>query len=280
MFASRKFTLDVAVATLAGLAVAFLAFAAPAGLLADMVGATGLASILPAAEPSLGMEARLGIGAGGAVLVFAAALLLLRRLDRFRARRAEEAEEAAAVLEAPRRRRRDIHPDAPARAPLLAGHEVGEPEPAPQIWAADAPDPFQESLRESRSKAEAVALSQRTWPEELPVGFAEPPKAPVEPVWEEAAETPQPWPLASVAREPEPGPAAVEAPPGHSPGSIPDLIERLEWGLARCRLAPAPQPAPAPVRVAAAEPEEPPARADDRLQSAILNLQRLASRQH
>ena len=52
MFISRRSTLDLAVATLAGLAAAFLAFAAPAGLLADMVGATGLASILPAAEPA------------------------------------------------------------------------------------------------------------------------------------------------------------------------------------------------------------------------------------
>lgn len=279
MFASRKSTLDVAVATLAGLAAAGLAFAAPAGLLADMVGATGLASILPAAEPPLGMEARLGLGAGVAVLVFAAALLLLRRLGRFSARRAEEAEEAAAVLEAPRRRRRDIHPDAPARPPLLAGHEVGEPEPGPQGWAADAPDPFQESLRESRSQAEAVAPSQRTRSEELPVGFARP-EAPFEAAWEEPAETLQPWPLASAAPEPEPEPAAVEAAPGHAPGSIPDLIARLEWGLARCRLAPPPQPAPGPVQVAAPEPMEPPAGADDRLQSAILNLQRLAARRH
>src|SRR5687768_7589083 len=159
MFAPRIFagfqgagrnTLDVPVAALAGLAVAFLAFTAPAGLLADIVGATGLASILPAAEAPLGMKARLGIGAGGAVLVFAIAFLLLRWLDRFGARRAEEAEEAAAVLEAPRLRRRDIHPDAPSRPPLLAVHELGEPEleltqvevePEPEPIAAPQPQP-------------------------------------------------------------------------------------------------------------------------------------------
>ena len=274
---SGRNSFGVAVATLAGVAVAFLAFIAPAGLLADTVGATSLASILPAAAPPLGLEARIGIGAGGAVLVFAAPLLLRRWLDRFRARRAEQAEEAAAILEAPRRRRRDIHPDAPARPPLLAGHEVGEPEP--QGWAAEAPDPFQESPRDSSSLAEAYALIQRTWSRQLPVEPAVP-EAPLGTAWEEPADAPQPWPLASVAAEPEPEPAALEAAPGHAPGSIPDLIERLEWGLARCRQAPAPQPAPGPVQAAAPEPMAPPARADVRLQSAIEHLQRLASRRH
>jgi hypothetical protein len=151
MFASRTLSdllgsgrnaLDVPVAALAGLAVAFVAFAAPAGLLAEIVGATGLASILPAAEPPLGMKARLGIGAGGAVLVFAIVFLLLRWLDRFGTRRAEKDEDAAS-LETPRLRRRDIHPDAPARAPLLAVHEVGEPEPEPEpeLEEPEPPDP-------------------------------------------------------------------------------------------------------------------------------------------
>src|SRR5688572_18173808 len=135
MFASRSFggfgsggnSLDVPVASLAGLAVAFLAFAAPAELLGDLVGASGLPSILPSAEPPLGLTARLSLGAAGAIAVFAATFLLLRWLGRAGTRRAEEAAVHADV-EAPRLRRRDIHPDAPSRPPLLAVHELGNPD--------------------------------------------------------------------------------------------------------------------------------------------------------
>ena len=149
MFASRSFgafqggrnSLDLPVAALAGLAVAFVAFAAPADLLASLVGASGLPALIPAAEPPLGLKARVGLGAGGALIVFAAAFLVLRWLDRFGARRAEQAEEAAAELEVPRLRRRDIHPDAPARMPLLAVHELGEPE-----LVLDEPEPEPEPL--------------------------------------------------------------------------------------------------------------------------------------
>src|SRR5687768_2920523 len=260
MFASRIFsvfqgsgrnTLDVPVAALAGLAVAFLTFAAPAGLLAEIVGASGLASILPAAEPPLGMKARLGIGAGGAVLVFAIAFLLLRWLDRFGTRRAEEAEEAT-ILETPRLRRRDIHPDAPARAPLLAVHELGEPEleldeidtktPAPWLEpaspvAADLPpepqpqatwggerEALQEPPQDSPSQADAYALSQRIWSEEPATddgeaadGWQAEPAAP-EPI--EAEELDQRWSAEPMGDElpstddfcmPDPGPPALPA---------------------------------------------------------------------
>ncbi len=347
---SGRNALDVPVAALAGLAVAFLAFAAPAGLLAELVGASGLASIIPAAEPPLGLKARLGIGAGGAVLVFAIAFLLLRWLDRFGTRRTEEAEDAL-IMETPRLRRRDIHPDAPARAPLLAVHELGEPElelneihtEAPAPWlepastvARDLPpepelqatwggesEPLREAPQESPSQADAYALSQRIWSEDPatndseaaddwqaepmarepieaegldqpwpaePTQSDEPssnddfgsadfaaPALPAEAETEAAAETPQPWPAA--CRVPEPEPAAESAlaqpVPQHASGSIPDLMERLEQGLARRRFAPPPQPAEraAPEPRVAAEPD------NDRLQSAIDSLQRFASRQ-
>ena len=211
MFASRSFgrfgsggnSLDVPVASLAGLAVAFLAFAAPAELLADLVGASGLPSVLPAAEPPLGLTARLGLGAAGAVVIFAAALLLLRWLDRVGKRRAEHAA-VQADLDAPRLRRRDIHPDAPARPPLLAVHELGNPdelvldqiqlarqaawqvdpspvpvprESQPQPVVLEAPQiPVDAPLRETRQpvmqepddQAAAYALSQRRWDEAEP----------------------------------------------------------------------------------------------------------------
>ena len=154
MFASRSLTalqggrnsLDVPVAALAGLAVAFLAFAAPADLLGDLVQATGISAFIPAAEPPLGLKARIALGSGGALAVFGVAFLVLRWLDRFGSRRAADA--AAPVdLEPPRLRRRDIHPDAPARAPLLAHHELGEPElELDQIAPPPEPEPEPQPL--------------------------------------------------------------------------------------------------------------------------------------
>jgi hypothetical protein len=330
-------TLDVPVAALAGLAVAVIAFAAPADLLGNLVGATGLPSVLAAAEPPLGFKARIGIGAVGAIAVFAFTFLLLRWLERSGRRRSpvEEEEVLELEIEAPRLRRRDIHPDAPARAPLLAAHELGEPDfeaeesfvdaraawpspeaapappPAPEpAWEAPAePSPPVESsawpnaaeaepapANEEVDQAGAYALSQNRWSEP-----AEPEPAPVEPhSWngaaaepepartepepapyesplplvhepEQAAEAPNPW-----SPEPQAPPAANEdslAPP--APGSIAELMERLERGLARRRIA------PEPLAEAVAEVVEPVAAppADDRLQNAINSLQRFASRQ-
>ncbi len=373
MFASRIFTslqssgrntLDLPVAGLAGLAVAFIAFVMPANLLAQLVSAIGLPSILPAAEPPLGMKARLAIGGGGAILVFAAAFLLLRWLDRFGSRRAEESEEPA-TPEPPRLRRRDIHPDAPARPPLLAVHELGEPvleldipqSDAPEPWLEEAsplarkrvpefkpepepqPEPEAQSCAADRSppapaqpepassQADAYALSQRSWsepafaepePDDEPSWDAAEPEAPApadddferpaaaapafanEPEWiddyvppapadpepgpeaeseqPEPVEAAQPWPVATDAPQRQDEPLPAEAAPLHLSGSIPDLMERLEQGLARLRTAPPRQPPAAAARSAMAE-RAPQAPVDDRLQSAIDSLQRFASRQ-
>jgi len=237
--------IDAPVAALAGLAIAFAAFAVPADLLAALVEATGIAAFVPAAEPPLGFEARMYLGAGGAVLAFACTFALLRAIDRFGARRSEPACELGPEAEAPRRRRRDIHPDAPARAPLLAGCEVGEPEPNPLPEPEPEPEPETEILLEQPAP--------EPWPPEMP-----PPSEP----WEaEAAEAER------AADEP-----AHALPPPPLGSSIPDLMARLEQGLARRRVAPPPA---APAEAPSADPEP----ADDRLQSAIDSLQRLASRQ-
>ena len=333
-------TLDVPVAALAGLSVAVIAFAMPGDLLGDLVGATGLPSIVSAAEPPLGFKARIGLGAGGAVLMFAFTFLLLRWLEKFGKRRAaprEEEEELTLEVEGPRLRRRDIHPDAPARPPLLAAHELGEPDlgyearyvawpsapteapvaadpaPAPEMPRApephwSEPEPVQSrddspAMDDDDSQAAAFALSQRRWTEmeeaepasepdfgqpwaveessEAEHGFAEEPEPeivaeppapepePPAPQWvpEQRFAEANPWsPPEPVAETPEP---VAERP---QPGSIPDLMARLEQGLARRRVVPE-----APV-AAAPEPAVPPAD-NDRLQNAIDSLQRFASRQ-
>jgi len=325
-------TLDVPVAALAGLSVAVIAFAMPGDLLADLVGATGLPSIVSAAEPPLGFKARIGIGAAGAVIMFGFTFVLLRWLEKFGGRRAvrrQEEEELVLEVEAPRLRRRDIHPDAPARPPLLAAHELGEPDldfdaPATDpyaAWPAPAaeapaesipwPDPASErapaaelDYRESdedapigspeeSDQADAFALSQQRWtdtyepgPQPGPVveqpwnepasdpqidAFDAPEQAesPVEPEPEQRIAAASPWsPPAKAADEPD---QAAERP---QPGSIADLMERLEQGLARRRSVPE-------LAVDAAEPPSssvPPAD-NDRLQNAIDSLQRFASRQ-
>ena len=322
-------TLDVPVAALAGLAVAVVAFAAPADLLGNLVTATGLPSVVAAAEPPLGFKARIGLGAVGATAVFAFTFLLLRWLERNGARRASQFEEEDTLeleVEAPRLRRRDIHPDAPARAPLLAAHELGEPDfegeesfdaraawpspepaPAPEPAWEETADPVQRAetfaypsavdadpVASDSDQASAYALSQPRWPDPV-----EPEPAPIEaPAWspsepepasaeiapaphesplppvhepEQAAAAPNPW-----SPEPQAPPAANEdslAPP--APGSIAELMERLERGLARRRIAPEPA-AEADVEIDAPATAEP---ADDRLQNAINSLQRFASRQ-
>ena len=62
--------IDLPVAGFAAVALAFLAFAMPGDLLTELVGASGLPSILSAAEPPLGYKARVGVGLIGAALVF------------------------------------------------------------------------------------------------------------------------------------------------------------------------------------------------------------------
>jgi hypothetical protein len=307
--------LDLPVAAFAAVAVAFLAFAMPSDLLTDLVGSSGLPSLLPAAEPPLGFKARIGIGVAGAVLVFGLVFVLLRVLDRtgLEARDREEA-----LPQGPRARRRDFHPDAPAPRPISAARDFGEPAPpiAPKpLWLEPAevepqplafqPEPEPEGFDpepiapepqpfEFRQEPEPVADQVEPGPFELhpepaPVaGDPEPSEFPREP--DPCHVEPEP---VDFATDPEPAPA----PAIDGSASIAELMARLERGLARARTgqdmaAPAFPPAePAPRPAAETPPLEPPPLAeapppqvfpeanDDRLQSAIDSLQRLTSRQ-
>jgi hypothetical protein len=215
--------LDLPVAALAALAAAFVAFALPGDLLADMVGASGLPSLLAAAAPPLGLTARIAIGAAGALATFGLVILLLRLLDRsgldMRVAGTPEAEE-----DAPRLRRRDAHPDAPGCRPISAARDLGEP--APPVRPRDAA-----------------------------------------PAWLAPAD-----PVEAPAAEPEP--EAVPEPVAADPASnLAELMARLEQGLARR------SGRPAAAAAAQASPQVFPEASDDRLQSALDSLQRLAARQ-
>ncbi|MDQ8757503.1 hypothetical protein RCO27_14830 [Sphingosinicella sp. LHD-64] len=215
-FAAFHNLLDLVVATLAGLAVAFLAFAAPAEMLDDLVAMTGLPSLLPAAAPPLGGTARIAIGALGGLAAFGIAFAALRWLDRFARVPARPILRVAPDEGAPRLRRRDLHPDAPAVRPIQATRDFGDPAAALPAWIAPEAD-FDEEV---------------------------------------AAEVPA---------------AAASAPTQPEPATLAELMARLEDGLARRHV-------PTQRREAPAAPERR-APSDDRLQSAIESLQRLATRQ-
>lgn len=111
-------------AGLAGVLVALATLAIPGSLLEDMVVTSGIAAFIPAAEPPLGVTARIymGVFAGGAAALIA--WFLLSALLVWRDSRSELEEEG---VRAPVVRRADAHPDAPPRPPLLATRDLGMP---------------------------------------------------------------------------------------------------------------------------------------------------------
>jgi hypothetical protein len=177
---------------------------------------------------------------------------LLRWLDRFAAAPASPRQ---APAEGPKLRKRDVHPDAPAVRPISAIQEFGEPasplavkrkpvvaaEPAPVVADGPAVEPAVEPIL-------SVATLRQLAVEEEPEPVARP--------------------------EPAARPESVEP---IRPPSLSELMARLEKGLAERRTGPsaadesaAPAPRPAPQVF--------PEAGDDRLQSAIESLQRLAAR--
>ncbi len=134
---SGRSAIDLPVAVLAALSIAFIAFAAPADLLGALVASSGLPAILPAAAPPLGTTARIAIALGGSAIVFLLVLALLGWLDRFATpSRSRFVSEPDVASEAPRLRRRDAHPDAPAVKPVSAARDFGSFEAAPELPVA------------------------------------------------------------------------------------------------------------------------------------------------
>ncbi len=280
-----RHSLDLPVAGLAAFAAAFAIYAIPADLLSALVDATGISSILPFAEPPLGSKARVAVGLAAAIGLFCLSLLLMRALDRVGTRPDGVREPSNTGL---RLRRRDHHPDAPIRAPLLATLELTDPEPLRR--------------RESREEEVPVWLQPAAEPEPAPGPLAAPAFEPSEPSAapraEEApgAKNPLHDFFARLPHEIEMDAAeAAEAilPADPSPAALEELMERLEKGLtsrqsldqsrAQSRAQSRLQSRPEPRRGEAREspPPAPPTSdrpLDDRLQMAIENLHRLTSR--
>lgn len=208
---SRHVPVIAAVAgTLAALFVAIL----PEWRLVVLVEGLGLPSILSAARPPLGMTARMllalvaGGGAGGAIL---GGLRLAMRFAPL------AGQDGIPVL-----RRADAHPDAPARRPIRALEDLGDPLP----------------MRSRTIVRTAEPGDERTLPVDLdtPLAVMDPgailaaPHEPVRPV----APLVRPAPVAEDAFTLVPIRRAARTPAREPmPSSVAGLIERLERGAAK-----------------------------------------------
>lgn len=120
----------------AGLTLLLGVWLLPADLLAGVFEASGIALLIPAAAPPLGVTARVMLGIGGGVSIAAvtwAALFLLFGPGGVFAR--EGGDDGM-----PEVRSADAHPDAPARRPLSAA-ELGVPAPSPEAAPAQVRTP-------------------------------------------------------------------------------------------------------------------------------------------
>lgn len=304
--ASRKTSpIDLPLAAVAALAVGFAAFVMPEGLLSRIVEASQLPSILSAAQPPLGTTARAGVSAAAALATFGTVFMLLRMLggSARKVPKRQAARDHAPMFEVdevdhtstPRLRRADVHPDAPARRPILAARELGEPDlrmPAPvpaaaETFAAPEPEPELEPVPEPEAEPEPVVVGVEPAAEEDV--FVREAVEQVSPFDELELSGPG---IEMIVAEPVAEPAAVAAPEAPHAAAEPagdetiaELMARLERGLSR-RVGRTETAAPAdPVRQPQPQPQPEPepvavfrGGGDDRLRSAMENLQKMAAR--
>lgn len=208
-------TLAAVGGTVAGATVALACLAGPAGLLESVVGHSGVAALVNAAAPPLGLTARAVLATGGGLLVAAVtwAILVLvagdRRVPtglpslRLPTRRPKRLPGGQAV------RRADSHPDAPPRPPILAERDLGAP--FLSIVAAEQSVPSADDRALPADLDTALAAID-------PAAIPDVPREPARPV----------APLAVVAASPRPAtspiPSLASSPP-LAPGERIDSIE-------------------------------------------------------
>ncbi|MGF1549311.1 MAG: hypothetical protein ACFBQW_02075 [Sphingomonadaceae bacterium] len=168
--------LDIPMALLLGGAALFFAAAMPAPLFGGLVERSGLGLFVPGAQPPFGTTARLLAACGAGIVAFLAGWLVMHlagKLDR-QPGRAERAI-AYEFQHPPVIRRADAHPDAPARHPLRAVRDLGEPSLPPldeeetheaELLLGDKgdedmpPTPFDSSAPDGPEAAEPKAARQ------------------------------------------------------------------------------------------------------------------------
>ncbi|RYY29005.1 MAG: hypothetical protein EOP62_01440 [Sphingomonadales bacterium] len=226
----------LAAALLGGVA-ALGVIAMPVPVLESLVMDSGIAAVVLAAEPPLGLTARLllagGMGAIAAILGWFMAFVLIGTRGISLGKTAETSAPHMPVI-----RRADAHPDAPPREPLLATRDLGTP--FLEVRAPGAAEPVEmappmelaEPIIAPRPMA-VQPLAEQSLPHDFnqPLAAFDPDAIPQSP-------RPKPVPLAPLRREPRP--------------SVFDETERFEV----FELTPPvrPKPAPVPVMIAPAEP--------------------------
>ncbi|HEU0135335.1 MAG TPA: hypothetical protein VFR28_10975, partial [Allosphingosinicella sp.] len=247
----------------------------------------------------LGETARLAAAGSAALLSFASVWGLMAAIGRVPARRKSEARagggsEMPAEAEAPRLRRADAHPDAPARRPLLA-RDLGEPLDLDGFaQAGDEPEEDPSEPAEARALPGFLVpqVPEPEWVEETPAEWARE-EARLPDAEPEAIEAEPHWAVPEAAgwNEPEPEPEAepllddrtADLPLSDLAARLPDpqqdcdqslsqLVHRIEFGLGRKR-----QALPAVDLPPAEEPPVEPEKVGHRLRSAINDLQKIAS---
>ncbi|MEP7004939.1 MAG: hypothetical protein ABI810_03080 [Sphingomonas bacterium] len=289
-FTARRQRLNIPVAPLAAAlvgGVTALAFTLmPVGILEDFVLDSGVATIMRAAEPPLGVTARavliLAGGGGIALITWFTLLLVLGARAIVIQRPGEDGEEPPLVL-----RRADAHPDAPARRPLSATRDLGTPflevraERPIHVTAEMPEEAVQPPEAVQPEPAPASLLIERAIPADLdtPLAALDPEAIPASPVaWfpKRATDFNAPRPQfgpAQPATEPVAPPVAANAdasreapgswfPKRASPINAPrqqlfDPGERFET-FELAPLVNSPAPAPASVRAAEPNPEPEP----------------------
>jgi hypothetical protein len=261
--------LDLAMAALAAGSVGFVIYVMPAASFDQAVELSGLPLLVPAANPPLGLTARIAVAALAAAGIFVLVALVLRALSKSAPRPEPKRRPEPVEIEIPlpKLRRADAHPDAPARRPIFAGLDLGEPFDPETFGREPERDDFLPAV-EAEEAAPVAEDASNLPPEE-----------------DEIVEH-RPLPSFVVPQEPEeeieeieaaaaPAPEAAEL-ADHGQASISHLMQRLELGLVRRDVAaPGTQGATPFGHSGAGEAGKP---VDHRLRSAIDELQQLAAR--
>jgi hypothetical protein len=245
-------------AAVIGLTVAAGVLLTPTSVLEALVMDSGAPALISAAEPPLGMTARIALalagGIGAAILAwFGLFVLLGSRTMSLRAERPADVTEIVPVI-----RRADAHPDAPPRPPVLATRDLGTPfldvrAPASDIVPEAMPEP--EPVIRPVGPPPVQSLPADL---DMPLAAFDPgalrkePIAPAPPVaplrWNprpavfeeterfETFEITPPVRTAPPAPEPIVQPEAITAP--ETDATIHALLERLERGVTRRGVAP------------------------------------------
>ena len=160
----KRLTVPAAPLIAAGVAVTVAAFFGilPDDVLDTLVSDSGIAALIPAAEPPLGLTARFAVmlaagGGSGLALWYGLYLLIGPRRIRLFGKR-----ERMLTADIPVLRRADAHPDNPARRPLFAKSDLGTPfldVRAPVALTLEAaPDPEAKEALISEAESMEVAV--------------------------------------------------------------------------------------------------------------------------